>query len=334
MADDKAQDPDIWSDQEQARAVMRERAELQQAVERAARLRDAQDEVEVLLEFAREGEEGGEDELRRALERIAPELDRIELVTKMTGEHDGSNAYVEIKPGAGGTESQDWAQMLERMYLRWAERRGFDVEIIDEQPGEEAGVKGATLLVKGPYAYGHLKAENGVHRLVRISPFDSQARRHTSFASAHVYPEVDEEIELEIPEKDVRIDRYCSSGPGGQGVNTTYSAVRVVHEPTGIIVTCQNERSQIKNLASAMKVLKARLYQLELEKREEELEKLKGPKKDISWGNQIRSYVLQPYRMVKDTRTGHEVGNADAVLDGDLDGFIEAFLHWNTQQEA
>jgi len=334
VADDKAQDPDIWSDQEQARAVMRERAELQQSVERAARLREAQDEVEVLLEFAREGEEGGEDELRRALERIAPELDRIELVTKMTGEHDGSNAYIEIKPGAGGTESQDWAQMLERMYLRWAERRGFDVEIIDEQPGEEAGIKGATLLVKGAYAYGHLKAENGVHRLVRISPFDSQARRHTSFASAHVYPEVDEEIELEIPEKDVRIDRYCSSGPGGQGVNTTYSAVRVVHEPTGIIVTCQNERSQIKNLASAMKVLKARLYQLELERREQELEKLKGPKKDISWGNQIRSYVLQPYRMVKDARTGHEVGNADAVLDGDLDGFIEAFLHWNTQQEA
>jgi peptide chain release factor 2 len=334
VVDDKAQDPDIWSDQEQARAVMRERAELQQAVQRAAHLREAQDEVEVLLEFAREGEDGSEDELRRALERIAPELDRIELVTKMTGEHDGANAYVEIKPGAGGTESQDWAQMLERMYLRWAERRGFDVEIIDEQPGEEAGVKGATLLVKGAYAYGHLKAENGVHRLVRISPFDSQARRHTSFASAHVYPEVDEEIELEIPEKDLRVDRYCSSGPGGQGVNTTYSAVRVVHEPTGIIVTCQNERSQIKNLASAMKVLKARLYQLELEKREQELEKLKGPKKDISWGNQIRSYVLQPYRMVKDARTGHEVGNADAVLDGDLDGFIEAFLHWNTQQDA
>jgi len=334
VVDDKAQDPDIWSDQEQARAVMRERAELQQAVQRAAHLREAQDEVEVLLEFAREGEDGSEDELRRALERIAPELDRIELVTKMTGEHDSANAYVEIKPGAGGTESQDWAQMLERMYLRWAERRGFDVEIIDEQPGEEAGVKGATLLVKGAYAYGHLKAENGVHRLVRISPFDSQARRHTSFASAHVYPEVDEEIELEIPEKDVRVDRYCSSGPGGQGVNTTYSAVRVVHEPTGIIVTCQNERSQIKNLASAMKVLKARLYQLELEKREQELEKLKGPKKDISWGNQIRSYVLQPYRMVKDARTGHEVGNADAVLDGDLDGCIEACLPWNTQQDA
>jgi len=300
----------------------------------ATSLRDAQEEIEVLLEMGREGESGIADELAKVLRRIGPELDRIELVTKMTGEHDSNNAFVEIKPGAGGTESQDWAQMLERMYLRWAERRGFDVELMDEQPGEEAGIKSAVLLIKGPWAYGHLQSENGIHRLVRISPFDSQARRHTSFASAHVYPEIDEEIDLEIPEKDIRIDRYCSSGPGGQGVNTTYSAVRLVHVPTGIIVTCQNERSQIKNLASAMKVLKARLYELELEKREAELEKLKGPKNDISWGHQIRSYVLQPYRMVKDSRTGFEVGNADAVLDGDLDGLIEAFLHWNVQQRA
>jgi peptide chain release factor 2 len=261
-------------------------------------------------------------------------LDRVELTAKMTGDHDSSNAFVEIHPGAGGTESQDWAQMLQRMYLRWAERRGFDVELIDEQPGDEAGIKGSTLLIKGSYAYGNLKSENGVHRLVRISPFDSQSRRHTSFASAHVYPEVDDDVDLEIPEKDLRVDRYCSSGPGGQGVNTTYSAVRVVHEPSGIIVTCQNERSQIKNLASAMKVLKARLFELEMQKREEELEKLKGPKKDISWGNQIRSYVLQPYRMVKDLRTEHEVGNADRVLDGDIDGFIEAFLHWEAQQSS
>ncbi len=252
----------------------------------------------------------------------------------MTGEHDAANAFIEIHPGAGGTESQDWAEMLERLYLRWAERRGFDVEVMDEQPGDEAGIKGATLLIKGPYAYGNLRSENGVHRLVRISPFDSQTRRHTSFASAHVYPEIDDDVDLEIPEKDIRIDRYCSSGPGGQGVNTTYSAVRLVHEPTGVIVTCQNERSQIKNLASAMKVLKARLYELEMEKREEEMDKIKGPKKDISWGNQIRSYVLQPYRMVKDLRTAHEVGNTDRVLDGDIDGFIEAFLHWNAQQEA
>jgi peptide chain release factor 2 len=330
----EAQDPDIWSDQDRARQVMSRRAQLQQQVSTAETLIESHEELEILMEMAREGEEGAEAELNGALKRISPLLDRVELTAKMTGEHDASNAFIEIHPGAGGTESQDWAQMLERLYLRWAERRGFDVEVMDEQPGEEAGIKGATLLVKGAYAYGNLRSENGVHRLVRISPFDSQSRRHTSFASAHVYPEVDDEVDLDIPEKDIRVDRYCSSGPGGQGVNTTYSAVRVVHEPSGIIVTCQNERSQIKNLASAMKVLKARLYELEMQKREEEMEKLKGPKKDISWGNQIRSYVLQPYRMVKDLRTEHEVGNADRVLDGDIDGFIEAFLHWNAQQEA
>jgi peptide chain release factor 2 len=310
---------------------MRRRSELQQRLASAETLNEAGEELEVLAEMAKEGDDGIDAELRAALGRFSPELDRIELEAKMTGEHDGSNAFVEIHPGAGGTESADWAQMLMRLYLRWCERRGFDVEVIDEQPAEEAGIKGATLLIKGPYAYGNLKSENGVHRLVRISPFDQQSRRHTSFASAHIYPEVDDDIDLEIPEKDLRIDRYCSSGPGGQGVNTTYSAVRVVHEPTGVIVTCQNERSQIKNLASAMKVLKARLYELEMQKREEELEQLKGPKKDISWGNQIRSYVLQPYRMVKDLRTGHEVGNAERVLDGDIDGFIEAFLHWQAR---
>ncbi len=313
---------------------MRRRAELQASVSTARSLREAADELEVLLEMAREDEAGALEELGAALGRLGPKLDRIELTTKMTGKHDLANAYLEIHPGAGGTESQDWAQMLERLYLRWCERRGFAVEVIDEQLGEEAGIKSATLLVKGPYAYGNLKSENGVHRLVRISPFDAQSRRHTSFASAHVYPEVDEEVDIAIEEKDLRIDRYCSSGPGGQGVNTTYSAVRLVHLPTGIIVTCQNERSQIKNLASAMKVLKARLYELELEKREQELDKLKGPKKEISWGNQIRSYVLQPYRMVKDLRTGHEVGDADRVLDGDIDGFIEAFLQAQAQQAA
>jgi peptide chain release factor 2 len=332
--DEEAQDPEIWSDQDRAKQVMRRRAQLQQQVATAETLSEAGDELEILTEMARDGDEGIDTELETTLGRLSPELDRIELTAKMTGEHDTSNAFVEIHPGAGGTESADWAQMLMRMYVRWCERRGFEVEVMDEQPAEEAGIKGATLLVKGPYAYGNLRSENGVHRLVRISPFDQQSRRHTSFASAHVYPEVDDEVDLEIPEKDLRIDRYCSSGPGGQGVNTTYSAVRVVHEPTGVIVTCQNERSQIKNLASAMKVLKARLYELEMQKREEELDKLKGPKKDISWGNQIRSYVLQPYRMVKDLRTEHEVGDADRVLDGDLDGFIESFLHWSAQQAA
>lgn len=312
---------------------MRRRSELQESVQTAKSLHEAADELEVLVEMARDEESGAVEELRAALARLEPQLDRLELTTKMTGEHDLANAYLEIHPGAGGTESQDWAEMLERLYLRWSERRGFDVEAIDEQPGEEAGIKSATLLIKGAYAYGNLKSENGVHRLVRISPFDAQSRRHTSFASVHVYPEVDEEVDIDIEEKDIRVDRYCSSGPGGQGVNTTYSAVRLVHIPTGIIVTCQNERSQIKNLASAMKVLKARLYELEMERREEELEKIRGPKKDISWGNQIRSYVLQPYRMVKDLRTGHEVGNADRVLDGDIDDFIEAYLHWRAQRE-
>ena len=287
--DEEAQDPEIWSDKDRAREVMRRRSELQQGVQTTETLAQADEELEILLEMIREGEEGAGDELRAVLVKLGPTLDRIELTTKMGGEHDRSNAFIEIHPGAGGTESQDWAQMLLRLYLRWCERKGFDVEVMDEQPGDEAGIKAATLLVKGPYAYGHLRSENGVHRLVRISPFDSQARRHTSFASAHVYPEIDDEMDLEIPEKDLRVDRYCSSGPGGQGVNTTYSAVRVVHEPTGVIVTCQNERSQIKNLASAMKVLKARLYELEMQKREEELDKIKGPKNDIGWGHQMRS---------------------------------------------
>lgn len=312
---------------------MRRRSEVQQTVATLETLTRADEELEILLEMVKDDEEGVGEELGAVLKKLGPVLDQIELTTKMGGEHDRSNAFIEIHPGAGGTESQDWAQMLQRLYLRWCERKGFDVEVMDEQPGDEAGIKAATLLVKGPYAYGHLRSENGVHRLVRISPFDSQARRHTSFASAHVYPEIDDEMDLEIPEKDLRIDRYCSSGPGGQGVNTTYSAVRVVHEPTGVIVTCQNERSQIKNLASAMKVLKARLYELEMQKREEALDKIKGPKNDIAWGHQIRSYVLQPYRMVKDLRTDHEVGDADRVLDGDIDGFIEAFLHWSAQQD-
>jgi peptide chain release factor 2 len=330
--DQEAQDPDIWSDQARAREVMQRRSRLQQSVSTAASLKEDQEELEILLEMVREDESGVDDELATTLGRISSALDLVELTTKMTGEHDPSNAFLEIHPGAGGTESQDWAQMLQRLYLRWCERRGFETELIDEQAGEEAGIKSVTLLIKGSYAYGNLKSENGVHRLVRISPFDQQSRRHTSFASAHVYPEVAEDVDLEIEDKDLRVDRFCSSGPGGQGVNTTYSAVRVVHLPTGIIVTCQNERSQIKNLASAMKVLRARLFELEMERREEELDKIKGPKKEISWGNQIRSYVLQPYRMVKDLRTSHEVGDADRVLDGDIDSFIEAFLQWDAQK--
>lgn len=288
-------------------------------------LAEALEELEVLEELAEE-DPAVEEELAQAIARIEPRLARLALELKMTGEYDANNAYLEIHPGAGGTESADWANMLLRMYLRWCERRGFEAQLLDVQDAEEAGIKSATVLVKGEYAYGYLKAENGIHRLVRISPFDAQGRRHTSFASVHVYPEVDEEVEVNIDEKDLRIDRFCASGPGGQGVNTTYSAVRVTHLPTGIVVSCQNERSQIKNLATAMKILKARLFELERQKKEQELEKIKGPKKDIAWGNQIRSYVLQPYRLVKDLRTGFEVGDADSVLDGDLDGFIEAYL--------
>jgi peptide chain release factor 2 len=233
---------------------------------------------------------------------------------------------VTLHPGAGGTEAQDWAEMLLRMYLRWAERHGLKTSLIDVQPGEGAGIKSATITVEGPYAYGYLHAEAGIHRLVRISPFDANARRHTSFASVFVYPEIEEDVEVEINEADLRVDTYRSSGAGGQHVNKTDSAVRLTHIPTGIVVACQNERSQHKNKSMAMKILRARLYELEEEKQREKMAELNKTKKDIAWGSQIRSYVLHPYRMVKDHRTGVEVGNADAVLDGDLDRFIEAYL--------
>ncbi|MFN3412622.1 MAG: peptide chain release factor 2 [Thermoanaerobaculum sp.] len=321
----KTQQPDFWQDQEKARGIMQQVRSLEAKLGSDRFLAEAAEELDVLEELAEE-DPAVEEELAKAIARIEPRLARLALELTMTGEYDANNAYLEIHPGAGGTESADWANMLLRMYLRWCERRGFEAQILDVQDAEEAGIKSATVLVKGEYAYGYLKAENGIHRLVRISPFDAQGRRHTSFASVHVYPEVDEEVEVNIDEKDLRIDRFCASGPGGQGVNTTYSAVRVTHLPTGIVVSCQNERSQIKNLATAMKILKARLFELERQKKEQELEKIKGPKKDIAWGNQIRSYVLQPYRLVKDLRTGFEVGDADSVLDGDLDGFIEAYL--------
>ena len=327
---EESQRSDFWSNQDHARDVMRTQRALEAKLTSDKFLAEAAEEIEVMLDLVRE-DPGGEGDLRELLGRIEPKLERIELETKMTGEYDSNNAYLEVHPGAGGTESADWAQMLLRMYLKWCERRGFTADVLDVQDAEEAGIKSATVLVKGEYVYGYLKAESGIHRLVRISPFDAQGRRHTSFASVHIYPEVDDEVEIVIDDKDIRIDRFCSSGPGGQGVNTTYSAVRLTHFATGIVVSCQNERSQIKNLAQAMKVLKARLFELERRKKEEELNKIGAPKKDISWGNQIRSYVLQPYRMVKDLRTGHEVGDADRVLGGDLDGFIEAYLKQQAQ---
>ncbi len=253
-------------------------------------------------------------------------MDAGEIKKMLGGEHDRRNAIITIHPGAGGTESQDWAEMLMRMYLRWAEERGFKVEVMDLQPGDDAGIKSATLAVNGDYAYGLLMAEAGVHRLVRISPFDQAKRRHTSFASLYVWPEMPEDVDIDIEEKDLRIDTYRSSGAGGQHVNVTDSAIRITHIPTGIVVSCQNERSQHKNRAAAMKVLKARLYDRRLKEQQEELERLGGEKKEIAFGSQIRSYVLQPYQMVKDHRTKHEVGDVERVLGGDVDPFIKSYL--------
>jgi peptide chain release factor 2 len=266
------------------------------------------------------------DEISALLPDLQRRIEKMEFARMLSGEHDACNAIFSINAGAGGTEAQDWADMLLRMYLRYFEKRGFKAELTDYQPGEEAGIKGATLTVAGDYAYGWLRAEIGIHRLVRISPFDSNARRHTSFCSVFVFPELPDDVEVEINEKDLKVDTYRSSGAGGQHVNKTDSAIRITHVPTGIVVACQNERSQHKNRATAMKQLKARLYELEMRKKKEEASAIAGEKMEIGWGSQIRSYVLHPYRMVKDHRTSFESGNTDAVLDGDLDGFIEAFL--------
>jgi len=283
------------------------------------------DDAEVYLELAAEEEEAA-GEAKAKLEVIEETLHRLDLERTLGGEHDAGDAIVTVHPGAGGTEAQDWAEMLVRQYLRWCERRGYKTEIVEYQPGEGAGVKSATFTVEGPYAYGYLKSEAGVHRLVRISPFDANARRHTSFSSVFVFPQIEDDVEVEIDESDLRIDTYRSSGAGGQHVNKTDSAVRLTHLPTGIVVACQNERSQHKNKATAMKILRARLYELEMQKKQERIDAMHKTKKEIAWGSQIRSYVLHPYRMVKDHRTGHETGNTDAVLDGNLDEFIEEYL--------
>ena len=295
------------------------------SIETARHLARLLDDAKTFYELAREGEDVLAD-LETAVDGLATTVESTELSTLLTGPHDGANALVEIHPGAGGTESQDWAEMLYRMYVRWAERRGFKVTTLDWQAGEEAGIKSVTLAVAGANAYGYLKAERGVHRLVRISPFDAQARRHTSFASLDVIPEVQDDVDIVIEDKDIRVDTYRSSGAGGQHVNVTDSAVRITHLPTNIVVTCQNERSQHRNRDVAMSILRAKLADRAREEAEAKLAKEVGDKKKIEWGSQIRSYVLAPYRMVKDHRTGHEVGDADRVLDGDLDGFIRAFL--------
>lgn len=274
-------------------------------------------------------EESGDlflDDLQNEIKNLKDELASLEIQYLLSGEMDKNNAILSIHPGAGGTESQDWAQMLMRMYLRWAERHKFSTQIVDLQMGEEAGIKSATITVSGPYAYGYLKAEAGVHRLVRISPYDANKRRHTSFAAVLVYPEVEDDIDVDIKDDDIKMDTFRASGAGGQHVNKTSSAVRLTHIPSGIIVSCQNERSQHKNRAIAMKILKARLYDLRLKEQGKKMEGFVGDKKGIAWGNQIRSYILQPYRLVKDHRTGVEIGNVDAVLDGSIDDFMKAYL--------
>lgn len=315
----------FWEDRAGAEAVGRKRGELESLLENVHRLAEFAEEAATLEELDHEGE-SVEDELRTLLTAWDELLDRLELERMLSGEDDAEDALLVIHSGAGGTESQDWASMLYRMYVRWAERRGFHVDLLDYQGGDEAGIKSATILVRGRHSYGYLRAENGVHRLVRISPFDAAARRHTSFASVYAYPDIDDKIEIEIDEKELRIDTYRSSGSGGQHVNVTDSAVRITHLPTNIVVQCQNERSQYRNKDMAMKYLRARLYKREQDLQDEKRAVVEGNKKGIEFGSQIRSYVLHPYRMVKDHRTQRETGKVDDVLDGDLDGFIRAYL--------
>jgi peptide chain release factor 2 len=321
----QASDPELFRDKSRAQQILKERARMGEAVEARRALESKVQDAQACIELLREGEPVAED-LAQAVDALGAALDETELRLMLSGEHDRNNAILTIHPGAGGTESQDWAEMLYRMYLRWAEEHRFGVEALDYQKGEEAGIKSATLMIKGDHAYGFLRAETGVHRLVRISPFDASGRRHTSFASVSAYPELDDSIEVKIEDKDLRIDTYRSSGAGGQHVNVTDSAVRLTHLPTGIVVSCQNERSQHRNRDMAMRVLKARLYEQELQKRDEKRRAQEGIKKDIDFGSQIRSYVLQPYQLIKDHRTGHETGDVNRVLDGDVDPFIRAFL--------
>ncbi len=319
--------PGFWDDQETAQRVLKERTVMEKAVSTWDRLNRLQEDIQVLIELGSEAEdEATLAEVRKLNVELEEGVGQAEFQRMLSGPHDASSCFVSINAGAGGTESQDWAEMLLRMYLRYCERKGWRTEITDYQAGEEAGVKGVTFSVTGEYAYGYLKAEAGIHRLVRISPFDANARRHTSFAAVFVFPEIEDDIEVKIAESDLRVDTYRSSGAGGQHVNTTDSAIRITHLPTDIVVACQTERSQHLNRATAMRVLRAKLYERELQEREAKAAEIGGEKKDIGWGSQIRSYVLHPYKMVKDLRTGVETGNPDAVLDGDLEEFIIAFL--------
>ena len=322
----KVSDPGVWADPERSQQLMRERKRLDERLATEGDLSRRAGDISTYFELAHEGESVDEDELRREIDALRLLVEKVEARTLLSGEHDALNAIMTIHPGAGGTESQDWAEMLMRMYLRWAERQGFSTDIIEEQAGEEAGIKSATFTIAGDYAYGLLNSEIGVHRLVRISPFDQAKRRHTSFASVFVSPEIDESIEIDIKPDDIKTDTYRSGGKGGQHVNTTDSAVRLTHIPTGIVVACQNERSQHKNRERAMKVLRSKLYEYELEKKRAASKKVEDAKLDIDFGSQIRSYVLHPYRLIKDHRTKVEVGDVDRVIDGDLQPFIRGYL--------
>jgi len=321
--------PDFWNDADAAQKIQKEHGQLQDVIRGWESKWHDFEETELLLEMAMEENDSDvEEEIALKIGEMAADLEDAETECMFSGEHDTSNAIISVHAGAGGTEAQDWVDMLLRMYLRWAEARGFKTVILDHLAGDEAGTKSVTFMVKGRYAYGYLRSELGIHRLVRISPFDTSGRRHTSFASVMVMPELDDTVDINVDEKDLRIDTYRASGAGGQHVNKTDSAIRITHLPTGVVVQCQNERSQHRNKDMAMKMLLSRLYELEKEKQAEQHEGLHGDKKGISWGSQIRSYVLQPYRMIKDHRTEFESGNVDSVLDGNLDSFIKAYLLW------
>lgn len=319
--------PEFWNDQERAQKTVQQRSRLERAIKRQEEFESSVADAAVLLEFA-ETDADSLTELQNLITKLEAEVGEAETEMLLSGETDQKNAICSIQAGAGGTDAQDWAEMLLRMYLRWAEKRGFKTEVLDEQAGGEAGIKSATFRVEGEYAYGLLSAEAGVHRLVRISPFNSGGSRETSFASFFVSPEIDEDIEVDIQDKDLRIDTYRATGAGGQHINTTDSAVRITHQPSGIVVTCQNQRSQIQNRAVAMQVLRSRLYELELEKRRAETAELEANKQDISFGSQIRNYTLQPYRLIKDARTKYERTDVETVLNGSIDDFIKEFLVW------
>jgi peptide chain release factor 2 len=331
----EASRPDLWNDQEEARKVTTELARVRDDLELIDGLEERASELETLFDLGREeGDDSVEGEIEGGVDALAADLDRLELRALFSGEHDERDAICEIHSGAGGTDAQDWAEILLRMYLRWAERRGFETELDEAQGGTEAGITSATFIVKGRYAYGMLRGEKGVHRLIRISPFDANARRQTAFASFDAVPALEHTEEPEIDPNDLRVDTYRSSGAGGQHVNVTDSAVRITHLPTGIVVSCQNERSQIQNRAKAMQILAARLAERQRLERQQEIEALSGEKRDVAFGNQIRTYTLAPYQLVKDERTRYETGNVQSVIDGELDPFMEAYLQWHRQQNG